>query len=294
MGKKTSIGGWAYIWGGYEESPIPLKTVVEKLSSIGFDGIEMAAFPPHLEPNTEEKRREVKKLLDNYGLEVSGLAAPFPSPATSKKDDYIDAVKSNLEICSDLGIPKLRVDSVDPPTGISGGMDYETCFSKIAEVWNSAADICMKDDVKLIWEFEPGFLFNKPGEVVRMVYKVDHPNFSILFDSCHAYMCSVIGARQLGDKETLPGGVVQFAHMLTGKIGHIHLIDSDGTLHDGETSTHAPLGTGLLDFDKIIPAILEAGYTDEWWTIDLCFWPKALDVTEDNKKYLDKLIKKFG
>ena len=294
MRKKTSIGGWAYIWGGYKEGPIPLKKVVGKLSDLGFDGIEMAAFPPHLEPNTKEKRKEIKKMLDDHGLEVSGLAAPFPSPATSKKDDYIDAVKSNLEICSDLGIPKLRVDSIDPPTKIPDGMDYETCFSKVAEVWNNAADICMKSNVKLIWEFEPGFLFNKPAEVVRMVYKVDHPNFSILFDSCHGYMCSVIGARQLGDKETLPGGVVQFAHMLTGKIGHIHLIDSDGTLHDGETSTHAPLGTGLLDFDKIIPAILEAGYTDEWWTIDLCFWPKALDVTEDNKKYLDKLIKKFG
>lgn len=286
MGKKTSIGGWAYIWGGYEESPIPLKTVVEKLSSLGFNGIEMAAFPPHLEPNTKEKRKEIKKMLDDHGLEVSGLAAPFPSPATSKKDDYIDAVKSNLEICIDLGIPKLRVDSVDPPTKIPDGMDYETCFSKVAEVWNNAADICMKSNVKLIWEFEPGFLFNKPGEVTRMVYKVDHSNFSILFDSCHGYMCSVIGARQLGDKETLPGGVVQFAHMLTGKIGHIHLIDSDGTLHDGETSTHAPLGTGVIDFDKVIPAILEAGYTDEWWTIDLCFWPKALDVTEDNKNFI--------
>jgi hypothetical protein len=50
----------------------------------------------------------------------------------------------------------------------------------------------------------------------------------------------------------------------------------------------------VLDFDKIIPAILEAGYDDEWWTIDLCFWPKALQATEDNKRYLDSLIEKFG
>ena len=77
----------------------------------------------------------------------------------------------------------------------------------------------------------------------------------------------------MGEKELLPKGVVQFAHMLTGKIGHVHLIDSDGTLHDGDTSTHAPLGTGKLDFDEIIPAILDAGYKDEWCTIDLCFWP---------------------
>lgn len=108
-------------------------------------------------------------------------------------------------------------------------------------------------------------------------------------------MCSVVEARQLGEKGGLLGGVVQFSYMLTGKIGHIHLIDSDGTLHDGLTSSHAPLGTGLLDFNKVIPAILlEAGYDDEWRTIDLCFRPKALQVTEENKRYLDELINKFG
>ena len=98
----------------------------------------------------------------------------------------------------------------------------------------------------------------------------------------------------MGEKEILLGGVVQFAHMLTGKIGHIHLIDSDETLHDDDTSTHAPLGTGVLDFSTIMPAIKDAGYKDEWWPIDLCFWPKALKVTESNKVFLDELIKKYG
>ena len=267
---------------------------MKKLSELGFDGLEMAAFPPHLEPNTKEKRLEVKKMLDKYSLGISGLAAPFPSPATSKEDEYIDALKANLEICTDMEIPKLRVDAVDPPTGVPGNMDYETCFSKVASVWNRSAELCAKEGVKLIWEFEPGFLFNKPGEVARMVYKVDHPNSSILFDSCHAYMCAVLASRQMGKKEILPKGVVQFAHMLTGKIGHIHLIDSDGTLHNNDTSTHAPLGTGLLDFDEIIPAIIDAGYDDEWWAIDLCFWPKALEATEGCKIFLDELIKKYG
>ena len=102
MSVKSSIGGWAYIWGGYSEAPVALEDVAKKLSELGFDGIEMAAFPPHLEPNTKEKRAEVKKLFDKYGLGVSGLAAPFPSPATSAKEDYIKAVKENLQICIDL------------------------------------------------------------------------------------------------------------------------------------------------------------------------------------------------
>lgn len=292
--KKSSIGAWAFIWGGYSEEPVAHETVVKTLSELGFDGIEVAAFPPYFESNTKENRLAMKKLYDDYGLARSGLAAPFPSPCTSSKDDYLDAVKANLDICVDVDIPKLRVDTVDPPTEVPGGMDYESCFAKVADLWNASAELCEKAGKQLIWEFEPGFLFNKPSEVVRMVYKVDHPNFTILFDSCHAHMCAVEASRQMGDKEVLPGGVVQFAHMLTGKIGHIHLIDSDRTLHDNDTSTHAPLGKGILNFDEIMPAIAAAGYDDEWWAIDLCFWPKALDVTADCKLELDKIIAKHG
>src|SRR5450830_468153 len=184
MAKKTSIGGWAYIWGGYAEAPTPLEDVLKRISELGFDGFEFAAFPPHFESNTRENRIKAKNLLDKYHLKLSGIAAPFPSPATSSEEDYIKAVKDNLELCVDLNILKLRVDTVDPPTGIPGGMDYETCFSKVASVWNKTADVCAKGGVKLVWEFEPGFLFNKPSEVMRMVYKVDNPNFSIMFDSC--------------------------------------------------------------------------------------------------------------
>ncbi len=76
--KKVSVGAWAYIWGGYAEEPIPLPTVVKKLQELNFDGVELAAFPPHLDPkeyDTQAKRKKIKKLLDDHGLEVSGLAA---------------------------------------------------------------------------------------------------------------------------------------------------------------------------------------------------------------------------
>jgi sugar phosphate isomerase/epimerase len=296
--KKIAVGAWAYIWGGYEDKPIPLTTVAKKLQDMKFDGIELAAFPPHLDPadfNTQAKRKQVKQLLDDHGLAVTGLAANFNAvpPATAKPTDYIAVVKTNLDICHDLDIPTLRADTISPPTEIPGGMDYETCFWRVAQVFNRAAGVCGNEGIKFVWEFEPGFLFNKPSEVVRMVYAVDHPNFTVLFDSCHAYMCAVVASRQMGEKETLPGGVVQFAHMLTGKIGHVHFIDSDGTLHDGHTSTHAPFGTGVLNFDEIVKALFDAGYTDDWWPIDLCFWANALEATAPAKKFMDNLAAKY-
>jgi sugar phosphate isomerase/epimerase len=292
--KKISIGTWAFIWGGYKEDPIPFEVVLDTLKKYGYDGIEFGAFAPHLESNTDANRKKVSKMLKDRGLGVSGTAAPFPSPATSSKSEYLNAVKANLDVCNEIGSPKLRVDMVDSPAKVPGGLTHADCVSKVAEIWNESAEVCAQRGVKLVWEFEPGFYLNKPSEVVDMVYRVDHPNFSILFDVCHAYMGAVVGARHLGGKESLPGGVVQYAHLLTGKIGAIHLIDSDGTLHDNDTSTHAPLGTGIIDFDRVMPAILEAGYSDEWWPIDLCFWPDALKVAGENKQYVDGLVKKFG
>jgi hypothetical protein len=44
----------------------------------------------------------------------------------------------------------------------------------------------------------------------------------------------------------------------------------------------------------VIPAIIdEAGYSGEWWTIDLCFWPEAWDVTAAAKEFLAPYMAKY-
>ena len=77
-------------------------------------------------------------------------------------------------------------------------------------------------------------------------------------------------------------------------VNHIHLIDSDGTLHGDETSTHAPFGDGILDYDTLIPELLQSGVPHDWWTIDLCFWPDAWAVTAQCKRAIDELNRKFA
>ncbi|MDR1293103.1 MAG: sugar phosphate isomerase/epimerase, partial [Clostridiales Family XIII bacterium] len=79
-----------------------------------------------------------------------------------------------------------------------------------------------------------------------------------------------------------------------GKIGFVHVIDSDGTLNNDNTSTHAPFGTGLLNFDEIIPALLAAGYEGDWWAIDLCECPDAWEETAASKAFVDEHINKYS
>jgi sugar phosphate isomerase/epimerase len=107
-------------------------------------------------------------------------------------------------------------------------------------------------------------------------------------------MCAVVGANHSGQKETLPGGELELLEKLKGKITHVHVIDSDGSLNEHNTSTHNPFGTGKLDFDKLAPALRNAGVPHDWWCVDLCFWPDAWQVTADSKKYLDKLRDKYA
>jgi sugar phosphate isomerase/epimerase len=112
-------------------------------------------------------------------------------------------------------------------------------------------------------------------------------------------MVSVVGARHEGGKETYPSQI-HYIRMLDGRINHIHLIDSDNTCHkdangQDETSSHPPFGLGVLNFDEIMPELVNAARVPhDWWTIDLCFWPDAWAATEKCKTYLDQLIARYG
>jgi len=291
---KVSLGSWAFSFGPFAENPIPFEKTVTRLSEAGYDGIEICGFPPHItldEYPTRESRRELVRFLDDNHLGISGYAADFTSVnpvVAGNKQKYLDLFRRNVEMCVDIGSPNIRVDSIAAPGSIDDH-DYPAAFSRLAGVWREAAGIAQEGAVRLVWEFEPGFAFNKPSEVLTMHQQVGHPNFWILFDTSHAYMCSVIGARQHGAREVLSGGVAEFLDKVRGRIGAIHLIDSDGTLHGDETSTHRPFGQGFVDFPALVPKLLDVPNI-EWWCIDMCFWAGSWELVEPSLRFVRNLL----
>ncbi|MCX5637745.1 MAG: sugar phosphate isomerase/epimerase, partial [Planctomycetota bacterium] len=231
--KKISIGSWAYTIGPYASNPISWEEVIRKVKELGFDGIELGGFPPHPNPDNmpkKEQRDACKKQLAKMGLGWSGLAADLWKQHLIDADDnsaYVDCFRKNLQFCVDLGIPAIRVDSVQPPT-IFDKVDADTARKRVVKTWKVCAVEAADKGVRMAWEFEPGFAFNKPSDILRIVDEVSDDNFGVMFDTCHGYMVAATGARQPGKKEILSGGVVEFASKLRGKINHIHLIDSDG------------------------------------------------------------------
>jgi len=297
--KRISIGTWAYSIGPYASNPVPFDEVVDKLAALGFDGVELGGFPPHPNPDdlpSKEQREAVTARVRSRGLEWSGLAANLWGEKLINTDDpapYVAEFEKNVVFCNDLGIETIRVDTVQPPD-IFTEVDENTARRRVVDTWRQCSRLAAQRGVRVVWEFEPGFAFNKPSDIQRILEEVNDDNFSVMFDTCHAHMVAAVGARQPGERETLPGGALELAQRLRGRIGHVHLIDSDGTLHDDETSTHAPMGEGLLNFDELLPELNRSGVPHDWWTIDLCFWPDAWAVTEKCKRAVDVLNARYG
>ncbi len=291
---KLALGSWAFAFGPFSADPWPFSRVLQYIAEAGYDGVEINGFRPHPTPDdydSDGKCRELLKEIEGYGLGISGYAPAFAGvpPAQVESQAYLQVFRKSLAFCSRCGIRTLRVDSVDPPLGLAAE-EYEARFTRLTTTWRMAAEEAARAGVLVVWEFEPGFWLNKPSEVLAVVDAVEHANFKLLFDTSHAYMGAVVGARQTGDKELLSGGVAEFGRRLGARIGHFHLIDSDGSLHNEETSTHAAFGEGKIDFAAALAAIQPVVSQLPWWCVDFCFNPHTPEAAKVAVPYVRRLM----
>src|SRR3984957_9075203 len=221
--KKLSIGSWAYIF-NQEKPPTDFHEVLHKLSHLGYDGVELGSFGLHPTPfshPTKADRARLKKEVADHGLAFSGIAVDlwsFKKPGPSIMDEnptpYMAAFLGFTTFADDLGIKTIRVDSVEPPNFFQTtgkDIDPKVGMERIIKVWDKCSKIAADHGMNVCWEFEPGFLFNKPSEVFQIVDAVrvkGNANFGVLYDTCHAHMCATMAANQPAPKETLPGGAL--------------------------------------------------------------------------------------
>jgi len=278
-----SIGTWTFTVGAYADKPLELDAVVRGAAEIGYSGIALGGFPPHgsveLYPDRTARRGLMRRIHD-AGLSVNSYAADlldcdFYDGSAGALRNYHERFERSLELACDCEIPVIRIDTVTM-TPYPPDFDYERARSTTIEVFRRDAEKAAAAGVTVAWEFEPGRLFNKPGEILGILQAVDHDNLTIQYDTAHGQLCAVVGAHQYGEPETLPGGQRELIERLRGKIGDVHLIDTDNTMRNDTNSNKIPFGTGVLDFPTLVADLRSAGYEREWWTLDL--GPQSGDV----------------
>ena len=292
--QKISFGSWAFALGPYADHPVPFEPLVKRLAELGYEAVEIWGVKHHVTLEhypTPESRAAVRTLLADLGLQCSGYACDQAGldPADPKQAQiYLDQLARNLEMCRDLGAPSLRIDSGVAPNPRLDDAGRAEALAHAAELWQQAAELAQQAGVRLLWELEPGLQLNRPSEAAALLDKVPHPNFGVLFDTTHAYCCSVANAgRPL--PEVLPGGVEALFDALSPRIGGLHLADADGEVDASGAGVHAPFTVGRIDCKALMPKLMALPGVD-YVTLDMAGWPGAWDLLEAQLAYARRLL----
>jgi fructoselysine 3-epimerase len=241
---KLSFNTWVYssfpVW-------VPAYTIeetIKRIARIGYDGIEIGAAAPHAYPShlNKDRRKAIKKVLDDHGIGVSSmLPAPgggpgfnVASPLPEERREAVDQYKQVIELCSDLGGPTVMYIAGWQIYGTPRIQAWDWSREALTEISKTAADF----GVQLVVEPTPtdSNLVESCDHAIDMMEQVGAKNVGLMFDTQHAYY-----------RNEVP---TDYVYRMGKNLRHIHL---------SELGRGAP-GTGPGDFVGIVSALREIGY----------------------------------
>jgi sugar phosphate isomerase/epimerase len=300
---KVCRGSWCMAFGF--DRMASLDQVIAVLSAFGYDGIELGGFFDHatIERYPDKaSRRRLAEQLEAAGLEPAGLAPgpngdlgrlPWSTAGGEVLEEYKRWFGKYLDLAADLEIPAMRIDpgAVGP---LPYDADYDEVWDRVVTTFREHAELGEQVGCRMLWELESGQPFNHPSEVIRLLDDVDHPNFKLLYDTGHFHACCVLGHNQVQPAETLDGGQIELIRKLKGRIGLVHLCDTDGNVALNYFARKLGFGRGIIDFEKLIPELTEV-YDGEWWSVDSI--PMSSDAwadSYDGVHQLRDMVAKWG
>ncbi|UCC97169.1 MAG: sugar phosphate isomerase/epimerase [Phycisphaerales bacterium] len=236
---------------------VSMPEICSTASRLGYHGIEIAPFTlaPSADEITAEQRKEVRRAVEDSGLETVGLHWLFAGPdglhmtTTDNKTwgrtrDYLSCL---LDLCSDLG-GKVLVLGSPKQRSLVEGQSKQGAWQRAVDLLSSVLDKASSLGLMICFEplstVETDFV-NTVAEGMEMVRQINHPNFKIHLDV--KAMCS--------ESKPVPEII---RSVRAADIGHFHVNDAN---------LYGP-GMGDVDYGPIAEAIKEVGW-DRWLSVEV-------------------------
>jgi sugar phosphate isomerase/epimerase len=248
------------------------------MAEIGYTGIEVAPFTLAASPRdvTPERRRELKQIAADHGLEIIGLhwllaktsgfhLTTDDGPTRRRTSEYL---KTLADLCGDLG-GTVMVFGSPGQRSLQQGVCREAAYDYAAEVFRGAmprlaergVSLCMEPLTKKETDF-----CNSCADAFDLIGRVDHPNF-VLHQDVKA---------MLGEGRSLPDLIRKYAPVTR----HFHVNDSN---------LLGP-GMGETDYHPIFAALLETGY-EGWVSVEVFnYEPGAEFIARESIRYMRQVL----
>jgi sugar phosphate isomerase/epimerase len=226
----------------------PVRPILEEIEQIGeaeFDFVEITMDPPEASPRKLlAQRKEIRDLLDLYGMDVVGHLPTFVLTADlyeSLRKASVDEMVAALHAGAELGMKKMVIH----PGFITGLGKY---ISDVARTYAmESVETILKASrglgVTLCIEnmIPQAGAFVKPQEFQDIFERF--PDLRFVLDIAHA---------NIGEGRNRSFDFIQrFAY----RTEHVHASDNYG-----KEDNHLPIGAGLIDFEKIFRKLKAARY----------------------------------
>lgn len=277
---KLSMGTFVYVNYSIGET-------VERVSKLGYDGIELSAasefgraYPANY---SKEKRREVVRIVRDHGLDISSynpelrptLGLCLAHPSAEVRNDTISFIFDAVRMAKDL---EAKVVVVVPGRTLYG-VDPSNAWRWSVEGFKKCVELAEKEDVILGLEhltLLEGNIVSTLSDITRMIQEVGSKNLKAVVDTGHVNVMS----------ESL----IDYVRTLGSKIAHIHWDNNDGRM-----DAHDPPHVGTMNFDAFFRELKSIDYSGHL-SVEMGFRYSTDPDTpaEMSKKLYDRLVNETG
>jgi sugar phosphate isomerase/epimerase len=248
----------------------PLLDEVESIASLGFDYLELAMDPPGAHHTVvREKKDDLLQALEEKKM---GIVCHLPSfLSTADLTEGIRRASVQEELASLESAAELNPLKVVVHPGYALGlgryllektMEYalESLIEVVEKAETLGLTLCLEN------MFPRTSIMVRPDDFAEVFERI--PSLKMTLDTGHAN----IGAK--GRNRSL-----EFIGRFPDRIGHVHVSDNFG-----KEDNHIPIGTGTVDYPRIVKALKSTGYDD---TV-------TLEIFSPDRDYLKRSREKFA
>jgi sugar phosphate isomerase/epimerase len=215
------------------------RRVAEKLSAHGYDGVEWRVHDEyHIAPRElVERAREIRRLVDDHGLEVPCLTGYAPLAD-------LDQQRRFAEACVILGCPRYRPGAVI----YDGTRPYHALYGATVDALGKVIDAVSGFGVKPIIETHFGTIAPSAALALRLVQHFDPAKIGVNYDPANL----VIEGR-----EAWQMGL----ELLGPYLDYVHAKNIAWAREDGKWRwVFASMRDGQVDWAEVMRALRRVGY----------------------------------
>ena len=282
------LGGttWVFRW-----TP-PYEKAICQIADLGWKGVELTVWSEEaMLYYTPEKNRELRKLIADRGMELTGVFFGMSGSADAdpaKRNAFVESYKRATDIGNQLGSPKMIICTPPPfefsypkemgrpniqtfSLDIPKGLDFDRNYEDFIECVGKLAGVCEELDNRLAFEPHPHRYTKNADSVLRILERIDSKRLGMNIDPSHLF--------PMGE---LPDQVI---YQLADRVFGVHVSDNDGL-----TNAHWRPGKGKIDWHAFFRALKAIGY-DGNITVELEDVPSAAGLPSSPFEPVDPLAK---